>query len=481
MEQTTDRNPFKQIAPSLFKMDGWKNLLSGMGIVGRDKTRSIQAATTNLLVESELTDMYRGDGIAARVVNCLADDMTRAGWVVPQDKEGKLSRPMQHLNVKKQINLAIKWARLYGGCIVVADFNGGGAYEEPLKLQSTKNPTLRALRVYPAPRIELMESDINDDPDNPYFEEVEKFRIIKRTGGYFYVHASRCLVLKGVDFPDLVNGNAGNVEQRYWGMSALQGGYDYLKLLGALLQGIGVLGEEFSVGKYRLSNLEQLVAEGNFADLQKRMELIAVTKSITNSVFLGESEEYSRDNVSFTGIPDLVDRFKSVVAGAYGYPVTRLFGTSPGGMNATGESDLRNYYDHVESLQETDLTSIIHQLMLWINMSEKNPVNPDELSVEFNPVWVPTQQDEVNMRKTQADTDNVYMQAGVLQPTEVRKARFEGEYSYETTVDEMDAGYTPQKTLTPEESNLVDNKKTSKEGDDKTKTTMAATSKDGDK
>src|SRR5690606_930445 len=47
---------------------------------------------------------------------------------------------------------------------------------------------------------------------------------------------------------------------------------------------------------------------------------------------------------NFTGINDIYESFMLDVSGAAQIPVTKLFGRSPAGFQATGESDLRNYY-----------------------------------------------------------------------------------------------------------------------------------------
>ena len=58
---------------------------------------------------------------------------------------------------------------------------------------------------------------------------------------------------------------------------------------------------------------------------------------------------------TFTGLPDVYDRVMMDVAGAAKTPVTKLFGRSPAGMNATGESDMNNYYDYIDGLRENQL------------------------------------------------------------------------------------------------------------------------------
>jgi len=39
-----------------------------------------------------------------------------------------------------------------------------------------------------------------------------------------------------------------------------------------------------------------------------------------------------------------------LASGAADIPMTRLLGQSPAGMNATGDGDMRNYYDRIEAI-----------------------------------------------------------------------------------------------------------------------------------
>jgi hypothetical protein len=83
-----------------------------------------------------------------------------------------------------------------------------------------------------------------------------------------------------------------------------------------------------------------------------RYRIAATGKSINRMLILDGKEKYERKSASFQTLPDLMDRFFQNVSGAADIPMTRLFGMSPGGLNASGESDLRNYYDRIASSQE---------------------------------------------------------------------------------------------------------------------------------
>ena len=91
------------------------------------------------------------------------------------------------------------------------------------------------------------------------------------------------------------------------------------------------------------------------------------------------------------------------VAGAARTPVTKLFGRSPAGLNATGESDMQNYYDYIDGLRENDLRPIIERLLPIMALSAWGMI-PDDLDISFPPMQTADakEQAEITERNTNA-------------------------------------------------------------------------------
>ena len=68
-------------------------------------------------------------------------------------------------------------------------------------------------------------------------------------------------------------------------------------------------------------------------------------------MMLGKGAEFTRVNVPFGGLPDLLERVALRMASISGMPATRFLGRAPQGMNATGEGDERNYAIRVAAIQ----------------------------------------------------------------------------------------------------------------------------------
>ena len=67
------------------------------------------------------------------------------------------------------------------------------------------------------------------------------------------------------------------------------------------------------------------------------------------------AETYERNQTSFAQLPDTLQQFLLIVSGAAEVPMTRFLGQSPAGMSSTGDGDMKNYYDKIQSIQMLEI------------------------------------------------------------------------------------------------------------------------------
>ena len=92
------------------------------------------------------------------------------------------------------------------------------------------------------------------------------------------------------------------------------------------------------------------------------------------------------------------------ISGAAEIPVTKLFGRSPSGLNATGESDLQNYYDMIAEKQEAVLRPILNKVLPPFIISTIGSL-PEDFDFDFDTVAEPTDKERADLAK--CGTDNV--------------------------------------------------------------------------
>ena len=185
---------------------------------------------------------------------------------------------------------------------------------------------------------------------------------------------------------------------------------------------------ELGVGKYKIKDLAQLLSsEDGAASIKRRVELMDLVKSTFRSMYLDNEEEFVRDQISFQGVPEILHILFMLISADTGYPMTRLFGMSPAGMNATGESDMNNYYDMVRSLQVSELQPVLLRLVRIISQWK----GIEEPYIEFRPLETMNEKEKADLEKQKADREKVeadtykaYIDAGVLEPYEVRFLKY---------------------------------------------------------
>lgn len=98
-------------------------------------------------------------------------------------------------------------------------------------------------------------------------------------------------------------------------------------------------------------------------------------------------DDFQTLTYTFTGIPEIMLQLGQQISGAFGIPLVRLFGQSPAGLNSTGESDIRSYYDNIKKLQRSMMRSGLKRILDVAYMSVTGQTPPDDLSFDFSPLW----------------------------------------------------------------------------------------------
>lgn len=399
------------------KMDGYKNLFAGIGGM-QDKTQQTVFNSIPIIEDSELTDIWAGDGLPKKIVSAPADDMTKNWITISNDVDNLIEKEMMRLKSKSSFNLVEKWTRLYRGGIIVMGIRDGRKLHMPVNVNNIKG--IDWLKVYGASRIQVSRDNIIHNQKSPFFEDVEFFNVRKNNFGNLKVHRSRCLVFKGEPLADSTS-NIGT-DGLYWGMSILQPNMDRIRNFGGIEQSIANMLYEFVIGKYKISNLEEMLAENKTQDILTRLNIIDKSKSIINAVLLGENEDYTRDSANVSGLSDLMDRFMIILSAVTEIPVTILWGRSPAGENATGEADLDRYYAMIKGKQEIQLLEPVQELALIIN-SYVNATT-DIPVVTFKSPRIPTPSEQLEMDKKQADINKINVDSQIRTAETIQKEQY---------------------------------------------------------
>ena len=409
--------------------DGWANLLTGLGLKGTDKRLSTNFIADPRLTWSDLTYLYRSDGLAKRIINLPSNDIFRAWFKIEGDTDGEIELKLRELDAKKHLKQAFRLARLFGGSLAIMGIDDGQTYEKPVKESAIKG--VEHLHVFDRWRMTVNTADLYLDPANDKYGMPERYLVTPLYGNPFYVHESRVLRFEGEPVTDIIRiGNQG------WGDSVLQSCWDRLRALGESYGNLEHIVDEFIIGLMTINNLQEMIAGGKEKIIQKRLNMVDITKSVMNTVLLDDKETYQRISATTTGLGEVMDKIIEALSAVTGIPVCLLMGRSQAGLSNDEGSQVRFYYDMISGLQEEEVYPQLNRLTNYINLGLGSPLG-DEWFVRFNPLWQPTEKQIVEQRKMQAEADAIYLTAGVVLPEEVALSRFGGDfYSHDTNLSE---------------------------------------------
>jgi hypothetical protein len=193
-------------------------------------------------------------------------------------------------------------------------------------------------------------------------------------------------------------------------------------------------------GVYKVDNLASLLGSNNKGLFEQRLQAVDMFRSAMRAVVVdAKTESFERQAVSFSGIPDVLDKLMLRLAAAVPMPVSLLMGQSPAGMNATGESDFRWFYDTIETDQKNELAPALCKFLRILCASKEGPTQgkvPKKIKIEFAPLWTLDPLQEAQRRLAVAQTDVAYETMGALTADEIALNRFgERGYSAETKID----------------------------------------------
>lgn len=309
---------------------------------------------------------------------------------------------------------------------------------------------------------------VQPDPNCYLTGKAEYFDISSTYGGFFRVHRSRCLVFKNGSLPEY----AAPQQYFYWGLP------EYVRIRRDLSialhthQSAANMIDKSVQPVYKQRGLQSTLAgpDGDDKTL-KRLLVLDASRGMMNSVAIDmDGEDYSFQTFQLSGASEILESTYSLLSAVTCIPQTILFGRSPSGENATGESDLENYYNFVEGIQKRMLKKNIRTLLKAVvqaGVYDGSIAEPQTIKPTFKPLWSLSEAEQatVELSKAQraqatAQTAQLYIDMQVLQPDEVRQALArDGTLNIEDILDnqpedEQDDGWAALLEGLGEEENL---------------------------
>lgn len=432
------------------RMDGWFNSSTGLG-TARDKLMQTGFERSATMKPEQLEALYSSDDMAARVCDVVPEEMLRQGFSIKVDdadpaKAAEIAKGVadaaEAINLTAKLTDGMVWGRVMGGGVLLLGVDDGAKLVEPVNREAIK--TFDHINVMD--RRYAHPIRFYTDPTKPKFGKPEIFLLTPQattsaaaasalSGGSVEVHETRLVVFGGVRTSITTrNENSG------WEQSVLQRMQTTLTQFGISWDGLAHMLQDASQGIFKMKDLMTVLASNESNLVLKRLALMDQTRGLSRALVLdADGEDFERQNFNWSGIDKPYELLMLRLAASARMPVSILMGQSPAGMNATGELDIRWFYDTIKSERTNKLVPEMRYVLELIMLAKDGPTGgelPESWALEFPPLWQMTPAEEAEIKKTTAETDALEIEWQIVTPTEVALSRHTADgWQPGTTID----------------------------------------------
>lgn len=410
------------------RLDGFVNAFSGLG-TWRDKSKGGYFEGLEPIDNATLTDLFNSAPLCRKCVATLPNECFREGYDLQGQHSAEARAAATVVGLDSRLRKAKLWGRLYGGALAFFVTDDRQPVWKPL----LPGNWTRVLGIDVWDKRRCAVDSWYTDARSPMFGRPQTYRITPMVEsstialGPIVVHESRLIRFGGQETDDDSRRALAG-----WDYSVLQAFYETFLQYAAADAATDHLLTEANQAVFWMKGLISGVTSGKSADLQSRLALMGAQRSNVRAVMLdaGSDEKFEQYSTSFAGIPDVVKLKMQAVASAADLPMSLLFSQGPGGLNASDDNELRAFYDRTAAHQKTTLEPQLLRAYALV------APGAGPFHVKWHPLYKLSEPQQAQARLTQAQTDQIYSDMGVLTEVEIMNSRFgPNGYSYETTVD----------------------------------------------
>lgn len=391
--------------------DGLTNLATGLG-TNQSKLAYARWEFEGLISNwTQYEAAYQTSWLARNIVDTIPADVTREWREIKCAAADDIRIEEDRVGAVAAFRDALRWARLYGGAgaIMITD----QPLDRPLDLKKIKKGSLKRLvvldRFYLAGNgVQVIDNILDENFMLPH--------------GYFLANSENCMIhpshvirFSGEPLPPRMK-----FMNQGWGDSSLRIAMQPITELLSALGGVGESLQEFNVDVVKRDGLFTDLSTDQNEAIRKRFEQFRLMKSIIHLAVLDGTEELDRKSIAYSGIDSLLEKQMQMIAGACHTPMTKLFGMSPGGLNSTGDGDLRNYNDYLRSLQNEALNSALKKFDEVLVRSAIGYF-PEDFNFEWKPLTTPDPERDARVLQTKTQAYISLLESNVITVSQIQR------------------------------------------------------------
>lgn len=317
-----------------------------------------------LLSPAQCENIYLSSWIAKKIVEIPMEYIFKNGFTFKVEGNDKLTEQVtqlaENIDIIEKVKLCEMYKRVYGGAVLFI-----------------KNPHQDLLKKFDATACKTAPNSIDFVPMDLTYLAVTPYTDIV-SGKYFEpktismagltADESNCVIFRGIQVP-----KRRMPQFRYIGMSVFQNIFQAMIMDDYVSKGIANMVWRNNRWYYKIDGLSEMAKEGNEALALTRLAMVEDSMNILSAGIVDKNDEVQLISQGFGGLPEVDQRSLERLAAASNIPATVLLGKSPDGMNATGDGDLENFYNYIESEQRKitpQLKQIFNVLICMITGQE---------------------------------------------------------------------------------------------------------------
>lgn len=323
----------------------------------------------------------------------------------------ELEAEIKRLNVRDLFSEAAKYDGFFGRCQLFVDLgdHDGDEIKRPLLMVPEKlKGKLRKFKII-EPMYSYPYSYTSDNPMRDSYYNPQSWYVMGNE-----VHASRLLLFISRPLPDILK-----PAYNFSGMSMSQLALPYVENFLKTRDSVNRMISTYSMPGIK-TNLASVLAGDEGDDVVNRAQLYNSQRDNQGLFVLDmEQEEFFHYQAQLGTLDKLQAQSQEHMSSISSIPMLVLFGSSPGGLNATGDSELAIWDEYVLDMQQVLFHDNLVKVCEIIQLSKWGDIDKS-IEIEFPSPREPTPKELAELRKLDAETDSVRINDGIVAAEEVR-------------------------------------------------------------
>lgn len=401
--------------------DAYINMATGAG-TAIDKNVYNRYITRQFLTVEEMMAMYTNSWVCRKVVDIPIEDAMSEGidfTHLSAEDNVRFRDRLTNLHFFERMKDLGKLGSMSGiGMALIGVKDGTRKDNLNRPLMKIEKNSLTGLTVIDKSYVGPVASNVSNPVNNQNFLSPSNYIVWGHD-----LHNTRILRFDGDYLPPIKL-----QENGYWHASVFERIYDLLGRYDSIESAVSLLPSEMLLKVFKAADMGAWLGGNDNTGtnpLQGKIEQVIQTittlQSVYRTVMLPSDSEssFERQDLSVSGISEILMNYAALVAAAADIPHTRFLGESPAGMSSTGDGQFQDYNKKIVAIQEnkyrpvyTYYFNLVAQDIWGDEAREKN------LSFTFNSIYSETEDSKVQRQSQEFQMLKDAVDAGFLQPAQ---------------------------------------------------------------